>query len=369
LIPVNRPLISGDDRLAVIDSLTAGEISGQSEPVSNLEKSLGKFLDVKYVSVVSSGTSALDLAIESLKLDPGDECVVPTFTIISTISNLIRKKVKIIFVDADSHTFNMDANKAVEAITSNTKLVIPVHIYGLPVDLDPILDRTSEVGAFVLEDSAEALGLKYKGKYCGSIGNASIFSFYANKIVTGGEGGAIASNDKDFIDKVNYYKNLCFEPKNRFVHNEFGWNARLNGLSASLINSQLSRIEILREMKIHMANEYLEGLKGHPWLGFMPRNLEYSQNMYWVFPILIKNGAPYNASSLQKKLFEQGVETRRFFCPLHLQPALRNYPFISLGGLETSELIWEMGLYLPSGLGNTTDEIHQVIEIIWNLAK
>ena len=164
-------------------------------------------------------------------------------------------------------------------------------------------------------------------------------------------------------------RNLCFDPENRFVHKDVGWNARMNGLSASLISSQLARIEKLVEMKIKVANQYLLGLQGHPWLNFMPSTVDYSQNVFWVFPILLKDDAPYNAETLQKKLFNFGIETRRFFFPLHMQPVLKNYINTSEAGFEVAERIWNLGIYLPSGLGNTEQEISQVIEILWDITN
>ena len=369
MIPVNRPLITDEDIQAVTSDLRSTWISGESPAVKNMESKLAEILEVKYVSAISNGTTALDIAIEALNLKEGDECVVPTFTIISTISNLLRKRVKLKLIDADPQTWSMNSLETVEAISPATKLILPVHIYGLPVDMDPILEKNQQVGAFILEDAAEALGVKYKNKHCGSLGNASIFSFYANKIVTGGEGGAIASNDENFINRVNYLKNLCFDKADRFVHKELGWNSRINGIGASLINSQLSRLEHLVELKQEIGRVYSEGLLGHPWLEFMPSSTNFSKNAYWVYPILLNEDSPYDAKSLQNKLSELGIESRRFFMPIHIQPIATHFNLQYASNLKHSENLWERGLYLPCGLGNTKTEIEEIISEIWSLIQ
>lgn len=369
MIPVNRPLISGEDVSAVTEALQNTWISGDTPPIIALENSLKEILGVSDVIAVSTGTAAIDLAVEALNIQPGDECVVPSFTIISSISNLLRHGARLTVVDSDPITWSINADLAAEAITAKTKLVVPVHIYGLPVDMDPILNKVAGTQTFVLEDAAEALGVDYKGRHCGAIGDAGIFSFYANKIVTGGEGGAVATNDVAFAERVRYFRNLCFIPKQRFVHEDLGWNARLSGLPATLISSQLQRLGLLVDRKIDIAQRYLSGLAGHPWLDFHPFSTEYSKNTYWVFGVVLKDDAPFDAEKLQQELRTLGVDTRRFFCPVHLQPFAKKYPINTFGKMSVSENLWNRGIYLPSGLGNTTEEFDAVIDAMWRLVK
>jgi len=222
---------------------------------------------------------------------------------------------------------------------------------------------------FVLEDAAEALGVEYNGKQCGTIGNAGTFSFYANKIVTGGEGGAVATNDVVFAERVRYFRNLCFNPKQRFVHEDLGWNARLSGLPATLASSQLKRLDLLVEKKVSIAQSYFSGLAGHPWLDFHPPATVFSKNTYWVFGVVLKQDAPFDAEELQRELRTLGVDTRRFFCPVHLQPIAKKYPIKTFGNMSVSEMLWHRGIYLPSGLGNTAEEFDAVIEAMWRLAN
>ena len=367
MIPVNRPLLTAEDNAYVLNSLKETWISGEAPPVATLEKSLCEILGSKYAVAFSSGTTAIDIAVEAIDIRHGDECLLPAFTIISTASNILRKGGRVVLVDADPITWSMDATRTADAISEKTKLVIPVHIYGLPVDMDPILEQARKFNTFVLEDAAEALGVKYKDSECGTIGDAGIFSFYANKIVTGGEGGAIVTNDEAYSQRLRYLRNLCFSPNERFVHEELGWNGRISALSASLVVSQLSRLPKLLEKKIQIGLRYSEGLKDHPYFSFQPHTVSYSQNCYWVFGILLNEQSKMNAKELQFKLKELGIDTRRFFCPLHLQPLAKKYDIQQHGDLKFSEYLWEMGLYLPSGLGTTDSEIDQVIDILWSL--
>jgi perosamine synthetase len=370
MIPVNRPLISQSDIDAVVGDLNSTFISGESPPVARMEEELARAVGVKHAIALSSGTSAIDLLISQLKIGAGDTCVLPTFTIISTVSQLLRIGAKVKLIDADPLTWSIDAIKAAEAIDSNTRLVLPVHIYGLPADMEPILEKSNKFGVKVIEDSAEALGVEYNGKPCGSLGHASVFSFYANKIVTGGEGGAITTNDTDLAADLRKYRSLAHDEE-RFVHSDLGWNYRISGLSASLIASQLSRINLLKSRKAEIGALYNNGLADHPWIVLPPEETGYARNLYWVFPILLNNHSEYNAKSLQLKLKNLGIETRRFFCPMHLQPLSPKYKFDQFSNTDfpIANNLWENGLYLPSGLGNTDDEILNVIEKLWSLVK
>jgi perosamine synthetase len=369
MIPVNRPLITEEDIAAVSDSLRHTLISGDTPPIRLLEEKLSEFLGVENTVMVSSGTTALDLSVHALDLTSGDEVVAPTFTIISTVSQALRQGLRVKLVDADARTWSMDADQTVAAINDQTKLVIPVHIYGLACDLDPIIAAARKVGAFVLEDAAEALGVSYNGNQAGSIGDAGIFSFYANKVITGGEGGAISSSNKEFIEKVRYIRNLCFRPEERFVHTDLGWNARLNGLSATLINSQLQRISLTLKRKSELAARYREALAGLPEVALIPESTEYSTNANWVFPILLTEDSPFNAAELQEKLRDSGVDTRRFFCPIHLQPLVKNYDIAAIGDFPVSENLWRNGLYLPCGVGTLDSEVDQVVEALLSAIK
>lgn len=368
MIPVNRPLISQLDIDAVTKDLSDTFISGESPPVARMESALAEFIGTKHAIALSSGTSAIDLLIDQMGIGKGDICILPTFTIISTISQLLRTGARIKLIDADMTTWSVDSQQAADQITSDTKMILPVHIYGLPVDMDPILEKTSMYNIPVIEDAAEALGVEYKGRKCGSIGYASVFSFYANKLVTGGEGGAVTTNDDELAMRLRKFRSLAHEQE-RFVHAELGWNYRISGLSASLIASQLTQIELYKARKAEIASLYNKGLEGHPWITLAPEATHYARNLYWVYPILLNSSSPYDAKALQTRLRELDVETRRFFCPIHLQPLAKKYHLESdsKSQFPVANNLWRNGLYLPSGLGNTDNEINSVIEKVWSI--
>jgi perosamine synthetase len=369
MIPVNRPAIGNQDIEFVSSVLRETYISGDTPIIKQMEENLATTVGTKFAIAVNSGTSAIDLVVEALGLDENCEVVAPTFTIISTVSHLIRRKAKLKLVDSDEETWSMDSSKAADMITTSTKAVIPVHIYGLPVDMDNIMSVTNQLDIPVIEDTAEALGLEYKGRKCGSIGRASTFSFYANKIVTGGEGGAICTSDAALDKKLRSLRNLCHSDTERFVHNEIGYNFRLPGLAAALIHNQLLRLPNLVKQKIAIAERYERNLAGHPWFRFHAANTSFAKNIYWVFGIILNSECPHDAKKLQEILQQKGVGTRRFFCPIHLQPIAKDH-IINIGDrFPVAENLWKRGLYLPSGLGNTNEELDAVSEILWGMVK
>ncbi len=369
MIPVSRPLIEPEDKSAVLQALDETWLSGDTPPIKRMEQALSEVVGVKHAIAISSGSSALDLAIEAIGITQGDECVVPTFTIISTLSQLLRVGAKINLVDADPVSWSIDPDGVGNKLTSKTKLVLPVHIYGLAADIQKIKALSAEVKPAILEDAAEALGVTTPEGNCGALGDASIFSFYANKVVTGGEGGAFCTDNTELAEKVLGLRNLNFIPEERFMSNQLGYNHRMNGLTAALVTSQLSRLSNLNERKIQLAKRYLDNLAGHPWLQFAPQEYIGTRNTYWVFPVLLNEFSKYDAKEFQAVLTGLGVQTRRFFCPMHLQPLARKYQLGIGESFPVAEKLWARGIYLPSGLGITEDEIDTVSEIIWDLSK
>lgn len=368
LIPVSRPRISERNVFDVSHALQNAQISGHSPGVVDLERAFAEHLGVSEAIAVSSGTTAIDLTIEALDIQPGDECIVPAFTIISTVNAIARRGARIQLVDAESNSWCMDVDNIRSVISQYTKLVMPVHIYGLPVDMEPILTLQKSYGYTILEDSAEALGVSYYGKKCGALGDISIFSLYANKLITAGEGGIVATSDVVIADKLRGLRNLNFSKSERFVNYELGYAARLNNLGATLALSQLREIEELLVIKSALAKRYLEGLDGHPWFEFQATSTNYSENKYWVFGIVLKSIAPYSAKAFQALLLSRGIESRRFFCPLHLQPLAHKFDFaLDPRGMKNSELLWERGVYLPFGTGILVDEVDEVVRVLWEL--
>ena len=368
MIPVNRPSIIQDDVSAVVESLNATMVSGETPVVREFEDQLAQYLGVEEVIAVSSGTTALDLTFEVLHVSPGDECVVPASTIISTVSTLVRKGGKLRLVDSEADSWCWNHDEMISIISPNTKFIVPVHLYGLAANLSGLRVLSQQMDFHLVEDAAEALGVIHEDLLCGTVGIAGIFSFYPNKIITGGEGGAIATNDKELAQKLRYYKNLCFKPEERFVHEHLGWNHRLNSMSAALLKSQLMRIDSLILRKREIGARYSTGLKDHPWLTLPLANNGVSTNNYWVYGVVLNNQTKHSSSSFRAALREIGVDSRRFFCPMHLQPVFRELELGNPGDFPISEMLWSRGLYLPSGNAITDSEIDQVIEKIWDLA-
>ena len=367
MIPVNRPVIDIDDISAVVSALENTWISGETPPSGQLEESLATMVGADYAIAVSSGTSALDISINALGLNSHSTVIAPTFTIISTVAEVLRSGAELLLVDSEPNTWGMDVLAAENALDEKVDLVLPVHIYGLPVQLKNLNAAAKKLGVFVLEDAAEVLGQTVDEGFVGATSSAGIYSFYANKIVTGGEGGAIVTSDKDFAKKARYLRNLCFRPEERFVHTDLGWNTRMSGIQAAVINSQLQRLPKLLDRKRTIGAMYREGLDGHPWFDLQKQFANSAENVYWVVALLLRNESGISASELQTKLRDAGVDTRRFFCPIHMQPFTKDFNIRQITDLSFSEKLWKMGLYLPSGIGNTDSEIEKVIDVLWKM--
>jgi perosamine synthetase len=364
-VPVSRPLIANSDIESVISALRNGMISGDTILIREFEKKLASFVNSSYCIAVSSGTTALDLAFDCLDIKPGDTWIVPAFTITSTVNGLLRRGARLLIVDSELDSWSMDTSLLHNLDLNNISGAVITHIFGLAGDIGG-LKKILGGEVPIIEDAAESLGAKYKSSLCGSLGLAGIFSFYSNKVITSGEGGAIVTNDGAFADKLKYYRNLCFGTE-RFVHDDLGWNYRMPSVSAALLLSQLERIESIIQYKVEIANRYKNALRDIDGLDFMSNQNKYSSNTYWVFPILINGKSKISRAQLQKTLAEHGVETRRLFFPIHLQPYLKRYSHSLVGSMPVAESLWNSGMYLPSGAGITLEEVDYVIEIIQNI--
>ena len=363
-IPVNEPLLNGNEKLYINECIDSGWISSEGPFVKRFESDFSTYVDRKYGVSVSNGTAALQLAFEALDLDKGSEVILPSFTIISCVLPLIRLGLKPVFVDCDSHTWNMEAQSVQMKITSKTKAILVVHLYGLPVDMDEITMIAKENKLFVIEDAAEVIGLKYKGRMCGSFGDISTFSFYPNKHITTGEGGMIVTNNKSFSDKCKLLRNLCFIPEQRFLHNELGYNFRMTNMQAALGVAQLEQIDKVVARKRWIGDKYLSLLSNlNEYFQLPLQKTEYADNIYWIFGIVLKTKSKNSAVDYMKFLAEFKIGTRPFFYPLHKQPVLK--PFINQNeSFEVSDKLGDKGFYIPSGLAITEDQIMYVVKIL-----
>ncbi len=368
-IPVNEPLIDGNEKKYLCECIDSGWISSEGPFVEKFESAISKLTKRKHAISVSSGTAALDTVFCSLDLQPGDEVILPSFTIISCVSQIIRLKAKPIFVDSTLDTWNMDVSQVKDKITDKTKAILIVHIYGLTVDIDPILKLGKEHQLTIVEDAAQAIGQTYRGEPCGSFGDISVFSFYANKNITTGEGGMILTNDSKLAANCESYKNLCFNPEDRFVHEKLGWNFRMTNMQAAIGLAQTERIEktILKKRAIGL--EYQKQLENIQAITLPIKSLSYTNNCYWVFGILInQDKSNITAKEATQHLKKSRVGTRPFFYPLHKQPVLTSAGHIS-PPLPNAEELYKYGFYIPSGLAITRKQIHQVSTVLQELFK
>ena len=357
MIPVSRPCVTDADVDAVADILRQGFVSGDAPIVAEFEKAFAAAVHREHGVAVSNGSVALDLALHALNLEAGDEVIIPSFTIASCLFAVLRTKATPVFIDVDPLTWNLSAATLHAAITPRTRALLAVHIYGLPIDMDPVVALCDKHQVVIIEDAAESHTVTYNGKLCGSFGLASTFSFYANKAITTGEGGMIVTDDANFAQRLRGLRNLAFlpAPGPRFVHEEIGWNARLSALQAALGKSQLQRMNEVTAEKRRIGLAYHNALADHPLIQMQPTETSYSRNMYWVVGLILSE--PLDARQVAKLLRDRGVDTRPFFYPLHKQPMLSKYSLDTQPSLPVAERLGSQGLYLPSFVGITDDEV------------
>jgi perosamine synthetase len=366
-VPVNEPLLNGNEKKYLLECIETGWISSEGPFIKQFEDGVATSIGRKHAIAVSNGTAAIDAAIEALGFEAGDEVILPTFTIISCISQIIRAGLVPVLVDSDPSTWNMDITQVEKKITSRTKAIMAVHIYGLPVDMGPLLELARRYGLKIIEDAAEMHGQTYKGHPCGSFGDISIFSFYPNKHITTGEGGMIVTDDDHLADKCRSLRNLCFQPQKRFVHERLGWNLRMTNLQAALGVAQLERLTEFVQLKKQMGSVYQSGLAGITGLQLPLAKTDYAENIYWVFGIVLDDSVPFGAVEAMAFLAEMGIGTRPFFWPMHEQPVFQKMGLFRGESYPVSERLARRGFYVPSGLGLTHDQQSKVIQAVRKL--
>jgi len=366
-IPVNEPLLNGNEKKYLNECIDTGWISSEGPFVKRFEDSFAKKVNRKYGIAVANGTAALDIAVEALGIGEGDEVILPTFTIISCIHQIIRSGATPVLVDSDPNTWNMDISQIEEKITIKTKAIMVVHIYGLPVDIDPILELAIKYNLKIIEDAAEMIGQSYKGNPCGSFGDLSTFSFYPNKHITTGEGGMVLTDDEELAEKCRSMRNLCFQRKQRFVHDKLGWNYRMTNLQAALGLAQLEQLESFVDKKRTIGKTYTKLLKGIKEIQLPLEKTDYAENIYWVYGIVLKDDIPFDAKEAMQKLGKQGIGTRPFFWPMHLQPVLLNKGLFKGEQYPVAERISRRGFYIPSGLALNNSEIEKITKVLKNI--
>jgi perosamine synthetase len=351
IIKVCSPRIGEQEKKYVKDCMESGWISSLGNYVTKFQDLFSAKMGCQFGVAVSSGTAALHLCLEAIGIKPGDEVVVPSFTMIATANAVSYCGAKPVFVDCEPETFCIDPKLIEKKITKNTKAIIAVHIYGHPCDMDAINDIAVRHDLWVIEDSAEAHGARYYGRPCGSLGDISAFSMYANKIITTGEGGMVTTNDKNLADICMYLKDFCFSPERHFWHKRLGFNYRMTNLQAAIGLGQTERLEKIVQKKLEIAYHYCTRLKD---VVRLPRSKPGCFNVFWMFGIMLEK-----KDKLRQYLADNGVETRNFFIPMHLQPIYK-----TRGKFPVSEWAMEHGIYLPSGLDLTEEKIDKICKLI-----
>ena len=367
MIPVNEPRLDGNERKYLLECIETGWISSEGPFIERFEAALAKRVGRKHGIAVSSGSAALEVCVAALGLGPGDEVIVPAFTIISCVAPLVRCGARPVLVDSDPSTWNMDPAQVEARITPRTRAIMAVHIYGLPADMDPILRAARRHGLAVIEDAAEMHGQTYAGRPCGGFGELSVFSFYPNKHVTTGEGGMVLTDDDAVAQRCRALRNLCFQPHARFVHEELGWNFRMTSLQAALGLAQLERLDESVARKRAMGARYTRLLRGTPNLRLPLERTAYADNIYWVYGLLLEPQAQMDAREAMRRLGESGIGTRPFFWPMHRQPVFERMGLFAGERYPVAEALGTHGFYLPSGLGLTATQTDTVAERVKEL--
>ena len=365
-IPVNKPKIFSYDKTFVNQALKTNWISSEGPFVRKFEMNFSKYNKRKYGVAVSNGTAALEIAIKSLNLKKNSEVIIPSFSIISTANAVIKNNLKPILVDCDLDTWNMNINKTIKKITRKTRAIIITHIYGLPVDLRKIIEVAKKRKIIIIEDAAEVIGLKYNKKICGSFGDISTFSFYANKHITTGEGGMICTNNKKYFEKCKSLRNLSFSKSyfNRFDHDDIGWNYRMSNLQAALGCGQLRNISWIINRKRQIGNRYFDKLKDNKNIILQKNKTKYSKNIYWVFGVLLKKNNKFSRDKVMEKLYQLNIDTRPFFLSMNKQKIFKKLKIFNRVKMPNAENLSKNGFYLPSGLGIKNSEIDYIIKCV-----
>lgn len=364
MIPVYEPLLNGNEKKYLIECIDTGWISSEGPFVRKFEELFAARVGRKYGIAVSSGSAALDIAVAALGIGKGDEVIMPTFTIISCAVAVVRAGAVPVLVDCDQETWNMDSKQIENKVTKKTKAIMVVHIYGLPVDMAPVLEIAERYNLKIIEDAAEMHGQTYKQRVCGGFGEISTFSFYSNKLITTGEGGMIVTDDEDIAEKCRSLRNLCFTPQKRFVHEDLGWNFRMTNMQAALGVAQLERLDEFIKIKRRIGSLYTELLKEARGIQLPLTNTDYAENIYWVYGIVLTDEVPFDTEETMKRLAEKGIGARPFFFPMHEQPVFHKMGLFKDNKFPVAERLSRRGFYIPSGLSLTDEQISYTANMI-----
>lgn len=360
-IPVNEPLLDGNEKKYLCECIDTGWISSEGPFVKEFEQKMSATVGRRYGIAVSNGTAALEVAVQALGIGEGDEVIMPTFTIISCAMAVTKVGAVPVLVDSDIHTWNMNVDEIEAKITERTKAIMIVHLYGLPVEVDRILALAEKYKLKIIEDAAEMHGQIYNGRFCGSFGDISTFSFYPNKHITTGEGGMVVTDDEELAERCRMLRNLCFRRDVRYVHDEISDNYRFTNLQAAVGLAQLERLDEFVARKRAMGKYYTEQLKDVDGLILPMEKTDYADNIYWVYGIVLGKNIQVDNKTVQKLLAEEGIGSRTFFWCMHEQPIYQRQGLFVNEVYPNAEYLARKGFYIPSGLALTQEQMDRVV--------
>lgn len=372
MIPVNEPALDSRDLELVADCVRTGWISSAGAYIEAFEKGWAEYCGRRYGIAVSNGTTALQVAARCAGLGAGDEVILPTFTIVSCVLAILETGATPVLVDSEPRTWCMDVERVAAKITPRTRAIMPVHIYGHPVDMDPLLELAGLHGLTIIEDAAEAHGAEYlsgrqgpnpQWRYCGGFGTLSTFSFYANKLITTGEGGMVLTDDAHLANRARGLRNLCFVPEKRFLHRELGYNYRLTNIQAAMGVAQLERFPSIVARKRAVAARYTEGLRALEGIQ-LPVEEAWAHSVYWMFGLVLDESFALDAAEAARRLKAEGIETRPFFLGMHAQPVFTGRGLFAGDKYPVADRLAARGIYLPSGLALKDPDVDRVIEAV-----
>lgn len=364
-IPICEPNLCGNEFKYLSDAFTSGWISSQGKYINYFEQSFSKFIRSSFTLSTSNGTTALHLIFKTLEVGLGDEVIVPNLTFAASINSVIHAGAKPVLVDINPLTYGLDLETIKKNITNKTKCIMIVHLYGYPVDIDKVLDFAKANKLLVIEDCAEALGSYVRDDHVGTKSDASAFSFFANKLISTGEGGMAIFKEKKFFDKAKILRDHGMNKEKKYWHKYVGFNYRMTNMQASVGYAQMENIHNFLDKKIKIANLYKEYLSPIKDLIFFPQDPYYGKNSYWLFSIYFKNNI--DIEKIIKSLREYGIDSRRFFTPLNLMDIYVEYA--NTNKYENSLDLYNNSLCLPSSTNLTKSQISYISKKIKEIIK
>lgn len=366
MIPVSQPCLDEQEIELVSDAVRSGWVSSAGRYIERFEKSFAEYHGVKHCVALSNGTAALEVALHAVGIGKGDEVIIPSFTIISVAIAVVRVGAVPRVVDVHPDSWNITAETIRGALSPRTRAIVVVHSFGHPADMDPLLELARSRDLMIIEDTAESIGSRYRGQLCGTFGHVAAFSFYANKLITTGEGGAILTNDDVMAAHARKYINLFFGERERFSHDELGYNFRMTNMQAALGCAQMEKIERFAELKKQIGSWYREALESCDTVEFQ-KTVGPVDHVYWMYSVILRDHVKMDAMAAIEYLKSRGIGTRPMFKGLHVQAALQPYLIDDVMRYPVTEHLYARAFYVPSAVTITRDQVNMVVDALKGL--